>query len=121
MIILQYCTRYNLNHKAAKDLLSLIQALTPSSSLINQMNMKEMFNFVRETKLTIYRYCSNCGKLFPFDNLSQNICSTTNRQGLRYFGTFGQQCHSKRPRNTFVLGDIEFSLRQILERPGIMK
>ena len=89
MVILQYCTRHNLSHKAAKDLLSLIQALTPNSSPINQMNMKDIFNFVGETKLRIYQYCGNCGKLFPLDDLLQNICSTANCPGLRYFGTSG--------------------------------
>ena len=55
------------------------------------------------------------------DGLSQNICSAANCQSLTYFGTSGQQCYSERPKNRPVLGDIEFSLKQILHRPGIMK
>ena len=55
------------------------------------------------------------------DGLSQNICSAANCQSLTYFGTSGQQCYSERPKNMPVLGDIEFSLKQILHRPGIMK
>ena len=74
-----------------------------------------------EIKLTIYHYCGNSRKPFPLDGLSQNICSAANCQGLRCFGTSGQQCYSKRPGNTSDLGDNEFSLKQILHRPGTMK
>ena len=49
-VILQYCTRDNISHKATKHLLSLIKAITPSISLIIQMNMIDSFKFFEETK-----------------------------------------------------------------------
>ena len=120
MILLTFITRYNLSHRTSKDLLDVLKSVADTQSLLNKLSTNDIFNVIGDADLEIYHYCGSCGQTFPKDEPASFWCSTESCNGLRYVGGLNQQQKSKKPRNTFIIGNVKESLIQILQRPGLL-
>ena len=117
MTFLAYANRHCLNREAVNHLMELF-AINASGERENATASKIM-NTVRETNAKLYDFCAKCFSLYPDDD-SIFHCVLPTCTGLRYKGDLTKQ-ELKQRKSFFACTEIEYQLKNILERKGIWK
>ena len=119
LALASFIVRHNLTGSATDDLIKLIKALCPGMKTIENRTKQDIFGKTDQMNVRVVHYCQRCDTPFP-DDKDIYRCTTDNCTGLRYKGGTQRQLRkSRKPRRSFVMGDIDSQLAKILERNGI--
>lgn len=109
--VLAYARRFNLSGEATRYLIKLISVLSPEFGIGHGSLQSD-----ENSNCKCVHYCEKCNAIFPED---QNVvvCGTAGCGGKRYKGnTAAQKQPNRQPKCSYVIANMEFQLKLILER-----
>jgi len=112
LCVLSYARRFNLSKEATQNLIKLISVLCPNMNI----NHSSLMTDNDDVDCKCMHYCEKCNAVFP-DDPEAFICGTAGCHGRRYKGNnAAQKQQNRQPKCSFVIANMEFQLKQILER-----